>query len=61
MLFIVGGGIRKLHMQYAGGILLTPVQTLVATLIFAQRAKMQTNLTLSANKKAPLLSGAFYL
>jgi hypothetical protein len=30
-------------MQYAGGILLTPVQTLVATLIFAQGAKMQTN------------------
>jgi len=48
-------------MQYAGGILLTPVQTLVTTLFFAQRAKMQTNLTLSAKKKAPLLSGAFYL
>jgi hypothetical protein len=30
-------------MQYAGGILLQPVQTLVATIIFAH-GKMQTNL-----------------
>ena len=36
---------RKIKSQYAGGILLPPVQTLVATFIFAHsRAKMQTSL-----------------
>ena len=36
-------GTRIIKSQYAGGILLPPVQTLVATLISAQRAEMQTS------------------
>ena len=40
----IGIGTRKIQSQYAGGILLTPVQTLVTTLIFAPHgAKMQTS------------------
>ena len=36
-------GTRKIKSQYAGGILLPPVQTLVATYISAQGAEMQTS------------------
>ena len=36
-------GLEPSKSQYAGGILLPPVQTLVATLISAQRAEMQTS------------------
>ena len=32
---------RRTPMQHAGGMLLPPVQKLVATLIFSQREKMQ--------------------
>jgi len=35
-MFYVGWEIRKILSQYAGGILLPPVQKLVATLIFAK-------------------------
>ena len=38
----LGDGTRKIKSQYAGGILLQPVQKLVATIIFAL-AKMQTS------------------
>jgi len=32
--FVTGNGARTIKMQYAGGILLPPVQTLVATLLY---------------------------
>ena len=35
------GGTRRCEMQYAGGILLQPVQKLVATLIFARLTQGQ--------------------
>ena len=41
--FSVPAEIRKIKSQHPGGVLLPPVQTLVATIIFALRAKMQTN------------------
>ena len=40
-LFLMGSGIEPIQMQMSGGHLLPPVQTLVATLIFSQREKMQ--------------------
>ncbi len=47
-------------MQYAGGILLQPVQTLVATSIFTN-GKMQTNPSFSAIKEYPIHSdGVFF-
>jgi len=36
LLFFAAEGTRKIKSQYAGGILLPPVQKLVATLIFAR-------------------------
>jgi hypothetical protein len=37
---------NRSQMQHAGGMLLPPVQTLVATIIFAHRAKMQIESTI---------------
>ena len=41
ILHFVQGGTRKIKSQYAGGILLQPVQKLVATLIFARLTQGQ--------------------
>ena len=39
--FLLPEGTRKIKSQYAGGILLQPVQKLVATLIFARPTQGQ--------------------
>jgi len=47
--------------QHAGGMLLPPVQKLVASSIFAQRAKMQTNLASSSKSRHPFAEGCRFL
>ena len=58
---VMAEGLEPIQMQGSGGALLPPVQTLVATIFFAQRAKMQIESRSLHHKKSPPIRVVIFL